>query len=645
MSLQEYLVVDGGAVQTLANRTGLEEALRALGARPGPGLRLPENPDDPEIKLVKLINGLISDFEDREKRLNGRMGELEEAHDDSKTANALLKHVKQDLNARKLELDAALRKAADASTAKSQFLANMSHEIRTPMNGIIGMAELLLRGQLNDKQRQQVNTIVHSSRALLTIINDILDFSKIESGKFDLDCRPFDLCMCLADIAELLRPAAKNKSLALNLEIFPDLPKFYDGDVGRFRQIVMNMTGNAVKFTDSGSVTVRLTGHIENDEANLRVDVVDTGIGIPDDRLRDVFEKFSQVDNTCSRRFEGTGLGLSISQILAERMNGKITVASKLGQGSTFSFHLRVPVHTVPVEIRPAQTSLDDKKIVLVGQSSDTDYLRQLLAHLPCQIFGFTNLSELDLSTLPDKIHCESTVILLRSDDVNDGLLRAVSAYRKAHVECKVPIALSVMNGRPGDAKLVSDAQIQGYISGALNADQISKFIENVLASALLSDGAGLVTRHTAAELAVPQGRAASNNASRPGNVLIVDDSMVNREVAREFVEDLQCIVTVANNGQEAVNISAETAFDLILMDCQMPVLDGFAATGIIRARSGARTPSNVPIVALTANAFASDREKCLNSGMSDFLSKPFMPAEIEAIVSKWLACSMSASS
>ena len=433
------------------------------------------------------------------------------------------------------ELETARQVAVASNSAKSQFLANMSHEIRTPMNGILGMAELLKRGQLDDKQRQQVNTIVHSGRALLKIINDILDFSKVEAGKLDLELKPFDLWLCVNDIVELLRPTANAKGLQLSLDIAESLPRHFVGDAGRIRQIVMNLAGNAVKFTDRGSVSIRLSGSRAGRDVGLLIEVIDTGIGIPAHMLADVFEKFNQVDSANNRRHEGTGLGLSISQLLAKRMGGGITARSEFGKGSTFSFSLKLPVHEGPI--------------------------KALAVVLPLQ-----PVFEAGASHAPRR----------------QG---------------------AIMRGR-------------------------------------------ILNRPVSAEVPRIVAPAAATPATPPSNkhgirVLVVDDSLVNQEVAREFLEDLSCDVEIAKNGEEAVTMSGAARYAIIFMDCQMPVMDGFAATGAIRARSTGATPGNVPIVALTANAFESDRQKCMDAGMSDFLAKPFQPSEIEAAVMRWRPAAM----
>ncbi|MFN0218412.1 MAG: response regulator [Hyphomicrobium sp.] len=624
----------------------IERAITEISAARDYKQRLVEGADGPNAGVVRAINALLAEVEARENSLQQRLQELVDARDDAQTSNSMLRRLREDLKARTTQLDGALQKAAAASSAKSQFLANMSHEIRTPMNGILGMAELLRRTALDDKQRQQVNTIVHSGRALLQIINDILDFSKIEAGKFDLDPKPFDLVMCVGDIIELLRPTASAKSLVINLEIDPLLPRCYVGDAGRIRQVVMNIAGNAVKFTDRGSVTLRLSGKPDGDRMALIIEVIDTGIGIPADKVADVFEKFSQVDGTCSRRHEGTGLGLSISQLLAHRMDGDISAASELGKGSAFSFRMKLPVQPPSQKVGSNGVTLEGKRIAVFSDAVDIGAVTEALDKLGCVIAAAADPIASDVAARVD-------AAVFFDVAAGERMLRQISVQRERSQSAAAPILACVLSGAPGDARLVTDAGAQGYLCGPFEPDQIARALQEVLKARAQAPGGAvdgafqttaLVTRHTLAEVtrqANAQVVAPPPPARSPGQafkVLVVDDSLVNQEVAKEFLEEIHCDVSLACNGLEAVKATGAIRYDLVMMDCQMPVMDGFQATAAIRAREAGATPPNVPIVALTANAFASDREKCLASGMSDFLSKPFMPMDFENVVQKWLA-------
>jgi two-component system, sensor histidine kinase and response regulator len=615
----------------------IERGIAEITATKNYARRLAE-PTDPAFGgIAQAINLLLDEVESREKLLRIRLADLADARDDAQTSTALLRRAKDELSARSVQLDAALQKAAAASSAKSSFLANMSHEIRTPMNGILGMAELLNRSPLNPRQKSQVGTIVNSGRALLTIINDILDFSKIESGKYELAPTPFDLRVCLSDIVELLSPTAGRKSVAVALDYAEDVPRHLIGDAGRIRQVVMNLAGNAVKFTDKGSVRLKVSGQEQDGKAALRIDIIDTGIGIPAEMIAQVFEKFSMVDQTGTRRHEGTGLGLSICQLLAHRMDGSITASSELGKGSTFSFSLVLELCKKSVIALDHSVSTRGKAIALIGSEADVETVQTAVSDQDWNLIFAGTAADLDAQ------HIDVAVFVAQS--VPDTLAHQIAAVRKLFAGTPVPAVVVVKHGTQGDALAVSAAGAQAYLSGDINGSSLADMIHHVLPSSDDSKSRPLVTRHVIAEAqaarsehSAPAANVQAAAKARRARVLIVDDSMVNQEIAREFLEDLDCDIETANNGQQAVDVTGAEPFDLILMDCQMPIMDGFAATAAIRQRDTAPTLPGVPIIALTANAFASDKEKCLASGMSDFLSKPFLPGEFDAVVQKWLS-------
>ena len=593
--------------------------------------------------LVTALNLLLTEIENRDSQLQTRMDELVDARDDAQTQNLLLRRVKTELQARTKELNEACSKAAAANVAKSQFLANMSHEIRTPMNGILGMAELLGRTNLEDRQRQLVGTIVQSGRALLTIINDILDFSKIESGKIDLVSAPFDLKACIRDVVALLGPAAERKAIMIEQSIDPALPSWYSGDAGRLRQIITNIIGNAVKFTDEGCVTVDVSGSVKDGNADLVIAIKDTGIGIPPEKVNAVFESFSQVDNTSTRRHEGTGLGLAICRKLALRMGGDITAASVFGEGSTFTFTIGLAVSDAGGQVSAEPTKLEGTRTLIVQDRDISECgSRSALKEAGCEITVVRSLAEAK-KALGDTPSACFDVLVLDINSWNDEADEKIRALRtKGQSTTALPIVVMALVGAPGDGAAIAEAGVQGYLSGEDARNDLEKAVRAILTD--MRDGVErLVTRHTLSETK-PEEHDASQAEDAAGapleiskRVLLVEDSMVNQEVAREFLEDIECTITIAGNGQEAVDAVQEAEFDVILMDCQMPVMDGFAATKAIRELEAAGKIRKTPIIALTANAFSSDREKCLATGMDDFLSKPFMPNEFEEIVLKWL--------
>jgi len=586
--------------------------------------------DDPDADaLAQTLNTLLDEVE-----------ELRDARDDARTANSMMRHVKEQLTARSKQLDASLAQVKSASEAKSQFLANVSHEIRTPMNGILGMAELLLRMNLGERPERLAQTIVQSGRALLTIINDVLDFSKIESGVIELDPKPFNLRTCVEDVAALLQSQAQKKSIRLDVNVCHDLPEMIVGDAARLRQILINLVGNGLKFTDEGHVSIDVTCAMDGDVCNTRIEVTDTGIGIPEDKIDAVFEKFNQVDNTSTRRHEGTGLGLTIFSLLVDKMGGARGLTSQWGEGSTFWFELPFAVHAQETSSGHMALQLDTCHVALCqfenGQG-ELQHVLPLLDDLGCQTQVVPDYA--DSQSVGGSIargNMSADLVVLGTSWVDEQTCRNISTLKASLVEQDVPVIVLVGQGAKGDAKAVEDAGAQAYITLPVAQDVLVDLMRATVSNARRGISA-LSTRHT-----VDEDRASAVNESRQtfadSRVLLVEDSMVNQEVAREFLEDLVGEIVVANNGLEAVVCSESETFDLVLMDCQMPEMDGFEATCAIRERERTLGLRHTPIVALTANAFASDKENCLAAGMDDFLSKPFMPEDFEMIIAKWLA-------
>ena len=626
----------------------IQDELVAIRCKGDYSRRIANRAGCPFPELVTVLNDVLSEVEAREKESQIKLDELMDTRDDAQTANAMLRHVKVELKSRSDQLDKALARSKAASEAKSQFLANVSHEIRTPMNGILGMAELLLRMNLGERPEKLAKTIVESGRALLTIINDVLDFSKIESGVIEFDPKPFNLRMCVEDVAALLRSQAQKKGIELRLEIDPALPEMLVGDPARIRQILINLIGNALKFTDEGYVAVSVQCALSEQSCKTKVTVRDTGIGIPATKIDEVFQKFSQVDNTSTRRHEGTGLGLTIFSQLIEKMGGTRGVTSELGSGSTFWFELDLLRHQECPDREKTTVDMKDCRVLLVQREPGQDdhvELQPLLTAIGCQTTMLDHRAENAVQTTGCSESAQTfDLILLTTSWVDAGILREIETLRSGDSFGSTPVIVLACHGSKGDARSVEDAGAQGYLPLPISTDVLQASIESAVGST--KDGVcKFITRHSIEQdgANTVSGEASSDVPSeteaRPSRkVLLVEDSFVNQEVAREFLEDIVDDVQIANNGKEAVEMFQAQDFDLILMDCQMPEMDGFQATRAIRTLEEQSQGNPIPIVALTANAFASDKENCLAAGMSDFLSKPFVPEDFESIVCKWLS-------
>ena len=540
-------------------------------------------------------------------------------------ADGALVALYEDISDRKAA-EAAMREARDlaerVARARSAFLANMSHEIRTPMNAVLGFVELVLDTELAPEQRRALELVRTSSEALLTILNDILDYSKIEAEHLELESIPFDLPKVVHATATLLAVRAREKHLELTVDVPPDVPQMVRGDPTRLRQVLMNLIGNAIKFTEQGEVDVSASIiQRDGDRAAVQFRVRDTGIGISQEQLGTIFQEFTQADASMTRRYGGTGLGLAISRRLVALMAGELAVTSEVGRGSEFSFALTFPLEAGAQATARAAVSLGGRRLLVVDDNETNRRIVRDMLGAEGMAVHEASRADAGLEALRRAARARTPydLAILDAQMPDQDGFELATAIRADRALTATRLLILTSAGQRGDGERCRQLGIQAYLTKPIARADLVEAVGTVLAGTASAPGAAdLVTRHSIAE---------SRHALR---ILLAEDNAVNQQVATAMLLKRGHHVDVASNGREAVDAVAREPYDVILMDIQMPEMDGFEATEQIRGLPQGRS---LPIIALTAHALSGERERCLARGMSGYLAKPFKAHDLFAAV------------
>ncbi|MCP4114129.1 MAG: response regulator [Desulfobacteraceae bacterium] len=594
-------------------------------------VRVTKQRNDEFGTLIDRFNEMIGEIHARDRELKRYSYDLEKRVE-LRTSD--LSKAKSDLEAMVIDLEKAKENAEEASRIKSQFLANMSHEIRTPMNGVLGMAELLLDTDLTQEQRRFAKPIQDSGETLLAIINDILDFSKIEAGKLTLETIDFDLQLLLEGVAQLLATNARTKGLELTLLVADDTKMFLKGDPTRLRQVLINLMGNAVKFTRTGEIIIQAaTSPMDKDRVMLHLSIQDSGIGIGQQDLSRLFSPFSQADGSTTRNYGGTGLGLAISREIVRLMQGELTCESEEGKGSTFSFSIPLEETAGPAaslgHYLPHTACLKEKRVLIIDDAPSCRAMLEQLTRFwgmksvaaASGPWGVAAMAKADRTGSPFDL-----VIIDLEMPGMDGLWTAKQLLGQSS-RPDLPMILVIPFGFHQDKKRIQETGISTFITKPVRRSELHEALVTVM---------GTIRTTATARGSNPE--PLDSRAPRFDiRVLVVEDNHTNQEVARYKLKKFGCRVDLAANGKEAVDAVVSTHYDLVFMDCQMPVMDGYQATTVIRRKEQQlMRKTRIPIVALTANALKEDRERCLAVGMDDYMSKPLQKELLLSVLERW---------